>query len=251
MFLKNNELTPVEKIGEYYFKRDDLFYFGEINGGKVRTALSLCNNAIGIVTAGSRLSPQCKIISYIGENLNIPVRLHMPQGKNTEIINYISNNKNSTIIKHFPAYNSVLINRARNDEYIINNNYKYIPFGMECIEAIIQTSYQVQNIPNNINRIIVPVGSGMTLCGILNGLKEYNINKKVIGIIVGANPIKRLEKYAPFYKDMNIELLFSEYKYDKKIFINYKDIILDPIYEAKCFSFLNPNDLFWIVGNRY
>ena len=59
-------LTPIQSFNGVFFKRDDFFKIGDVCGGKVRTAEYLCSKATkGIVTAGSRHSPQIKIISEL------------------------------------------------------------------------------------------------------------------------------------------------------------------------------------------
>jgi 1-aminocyclopropane-1-carboxylate deaminase/D-cysteine desulfhydrase-like pyridoxal-dependent ACC family enzyme len=133
---------------------------------------------------------------------------------------------------------------------------------MECREAIEQTRKQVKNIPSNINRIVIPVGSGMSLAGLLWGLFDLNeedsifsymqnVPQKILGIVVGANPEKRLNKYAPPMWQDQVELIESDIDYHKPAKNNLiGDITIDPIYEAKCLPYLEKNDLFWIVGIR-
>ena len=74
-------LTPIETHGGHLVKRDDLFSIGGVNGGKVRTCWHLAQGAKGLVTAGSRQSPQVNIVAHIAKKLNIPSRVHMPRGK--------------------------------------------------------------------------------------------------------------------------------------------------------------------------
>jgi len=121
---------------------------------------------------------------------------------------------------------------------------------MECEEAINQTRKQIKNIPKNIKRIVVPVGSGMSLAGILHGIEDEELNIEVIGILVGANPVKRLDKFAPLFWKQMVTLIDCEIKYETHIKARLGDIDLDPIYEAKCLKYLEPGDLFWIVGHR-
>jgi len=60
------DLTPVEKRGDYYFKRDDLyqpFDFSRVNGSKLRQCQLLIKKNIdiaknGVITGTSVLSPQ-------------------------------------------------------------------------------------------------------------------------------------------------------------------------------------------------
>ena len=72
-----------------------------------------------------------------------------------------------------------------------------------------------------------------------------------MGIIVGADPIKRLDKYATEDWRNTVKLIKSDLPYHKEageIFLG--DLVLDPIYEAKCLPFMEKDDLFWIVGLR-
>lgn len=63
------ELTPVDKHGDYWMKRDDLYRVAGVCGGKVRTCWNLAQGAKGLVTAGSRSSPQCNIVAHIAQKL--------------------------------------------------------------------------------------------------------------------------------------------------------------------------------------
>jgi cysteine synthase len=187
---------------------------------------------------------------YIAKYLNIPCRAHVPSGKYTPEL-LVTQKNGATIIQHKPGYNSVIIKRAK-DDTIKHKEYTYVPFGMECHTAVALTQNQVQNIPKQVERIVVPVGSAMSLAGILKGLEERNYNIPVLGIMVGANPTKRLNEYAPTNWREMVKLIKSEDDYHvsrKDVFLG--EIPLDATYEAKCLNYLQPNDLFWIVGNRY
>lgn len=241
-------ITPIEKYGNIYVKRDDLFEIAGVRGGKARTCWELSKDAVGLVTAGSRSSPQVNIVAHIAEKLGISCRVHVPQGEFTpELISAANRETNVEIIQHFPGYNTVICKRAIDDAKALN--WTYIPFGMECTKAVDETAKQVINIPLDINRIVVPVGSGMTLCGILQGLKDNKLDIPVIGVVVGASPKKRVEKY--FGYAPNLTYVYSPYKYheySKDVFS--LGLLLDPIYEAKTVPYLKDGDLLWVVGIR-
>lgn len=254
-----NDLTCVQNIGDIYIKRDDFFDFFGVCGGKARSALQLIQNGISngyksFCTAGSRMSPQCEIVSFICEQFKVECHLFMPQGFNTSVINNISKNKKSFIHRTKVGYNSVLMHDAKN--YAMNNNCFYIPFGMECEENIEVTKHQVCNIPKDVKRIVVPCGSGMSMISIIKGLDYYKMyDKVVIGVIVGKNPKKT---FARFIHNDLFDKCKINYKFVKSHY-NYHDsakqnvlcgIELDPIYEAKCIPFLEKDDLLWIVGHR-
>jgi len=246
--------TPIEEKNGYFFKRDDYYEFAGIRGGKVRSAKWLIDNGIknGYTTftsAGSKQSPQIVILSRICEYYEVNFVAHCPSGKLSEELKSIQDNHFTEIIQHRPGYNNVIISRAK--KYSEENNVYYIPFGMECREAIEQTKEQVKNIPSETSRIVIPVGSGMSMAGILNGLEEQGKNHiPVLGVSVGANPENRLKKFSPFLYT-NYSLVQSALDYHTYVKNNiFQGVILDPIYEAKCIPFLEKGDLLWIVGIR-
>lgn len=252
------EFTPIEKVSidehtSIYVKRDDLFEVAGVKGGKARTCWYLAQGATGLITAGSRVSPQVKIVSAIAKELNIPCRVHVPSGEFTDELNCAKDN-GAEVIQHKPGYNSVIIARAVKDS-LAHPNWTYIPFGMEHFAAILETSWQVANLAQytlspDAKRIVIPVGSGMTLAGVLWGLRMFEINIPVLGVCVGANPIKRLNKYAPKFWQEKVTLVGTDQDYHKRLPMQISGIELDPVYEAKCVKFLENNDLFWIVGKR-
>lgn len=250
------DMTPIEKKGNIYFKREDLFEINGVKGAKVKGCFLMVEQAKkegkkAITTAGSRHSPQINIASHIGDYFNIPVIAHTPTGELFgEVLD--AQKKGAKIIQHRPGYNSVIIKRAK--DYAIENDCFYIPFGMDCQEAVDATAYQVESlIPylNEIDRIVMVIGSGINFSGLLKGLKERNINKEVLGVRVGKDPKPILNKYAPKEWEKMCTIIDSGMKYEKHSeFTNINGIEVDEIYEGKCIPFLKENDLFWILGIR-
>lgn len=246
----NDELTPIEYIDGVFFKREDKFNIFDVCGAKARQAYYLIkkSNKETIVTCGSRVSPQIQIVANICKNLNKKCICFTNRGKLTDEL-IVAKNDGATIIQNEKwIYNNVVIYHTK--KFCIENDYEYIPFGMESFKAVKQTAYQVKNIPNNINRIIVTAGSGLNLCGILWGIKIFNKNIKVIAVRVGKEINTMLKKYAP--KDLsNLEIINSDIDYHDKIKNNkFMGIELDEIYEAKCIPYIQKGDLFWIIGKR-
>ena len=242
------DLTPIERRGEYWIKRDDLFTVAGVAGGKARSCWHLAQRAAGLVTAGSRASPQANIVAHIADRLGIPCRVHTPGGElSPELVE--AQAAGATVVQHKAGYNNVIIARARDDAKV--SGYANIPFGMECLEAVKQTAAQVRDIPPEVTRIVMPVGSGMSLAGVLTGLKAIGWPGQVVGVVVGADPEKRLSKFAPKeWRDM-VTLIPSGSDYHAAAPITeLEGIALDPHYEAKCLPFLKPGDMLWIVGIR-
>ncbi len=244
-----NRTTPVEQRGQYWFKRDDLFEIAGVRGGKARTCWALSQGATGLITASSRQSPQLNIVAQIARQLKIPSRAYVPQGKFTPEMN-AARDVGMEIAQVPAGYNSVLISRAR--ENAAAYGYREIPFGMECKEAVSATREQVYNLPRQSKRLVVPVGSGMSLAGILHGLLDYSFPIQVLGVVCGANPQRRLDRWAPlFWHSLPVQLVPSGIDYHHPAPATmFEGIGLDPIYEAKCIPFIRPGDCLWIVGIR-
>ncbi len=252
------EYTPVERRGDYWLKRDDLFRIAGVRGGKVRTCWNLAQGSKGLITAGSRASPQVNIVAHIAARLGIPCRVHTPSGEPSPEVQ-AAIDVGAELEQHTPGHNSVIVARARAD-WIQHSGWTEIPFGMECQAAVQATAKQLDNlIVNNavlMRRIVVPVGSGMSLAGILHGIVKHGLEwpllgTPVIGVIVGADPTKRLDKYAPpNWRDL-VQLVKSELDYHAPAPITtWQGVKLDPHYEAKCLPFMEPGDLLWCVGLR-
>ena len=253
------DLTPVEFIDGYVFKRDDYYQIGNAIGGKARVGNTLIHRALSngfcdIVTTGSRDSRQCEIVSSICEDVGIRCHLFMPSGKDTDVTDIISSRKYSTIHRTKVGYNSVLISHSK--KWAEENDAYYIPFGMESEECININMHQVQNIPKDISRVVIPCGGGMQMISVICGLKYYGMSHiKVIGVQVGANPNRVIERFIPdeglFGTGYNYEIVKSDVPYGKHLTdTTFCGIELDPIYEAKCIPFMQKGDLLWIVGKR-
>tara|TARA_R110002153_G_scaffold196696_2_gene350091 strand:+ start:105 stop:2279 length:2175 start_codon:yes stop_codon:yes gene_type:complete len=241
-------ITPIQQVGDLWIKRDDLFECNGVRGGKVRTCLALSQGSAGLITAGSRSSPQVNIVAHVAEYLGLPCRVHTPEGEpSPEVAHAISSGAER--VTHRPGYNSVIIKRARDDAK--ERGWTEIPFGMECHEAVKQTRRQVPEVlAEGVSRLVVPVGSGMSLSGILWGLQDHGHGLNVLGVVVGADPSERLDKYAPpGWRDM-VVLVEATEDYHEEVNASVGDLKLDPVYEAKCVPHLRHGDMLWVVGVR-
>lgn len=231
-------------------KRDDLFEVAGVRGGKARTCSVLARGARGLVTASSRMSPQLNIVARIAQAEGIPARAHTPTGPNTPEME-AALEAGLEVVRHPAGHNSVIVARAREDAQA--RGWTLIPFGMECREAVEATRAQVRNLPSGPSRIVMPVGSGMSLAGVLWGLVDSGCAAQVLGVVVGADPTRRLEKWGPprILWPRGSALVRSALDYHEEAPVtDCEGVELDPVYEAKCLPFLRPGDLLWIVGVR-
>lgn len=247
-------MTPIERHGGVWVKRDDAFLFNGVRGGKVRTCLAIATappHPRGLVTAGSRHSPQVHIVAAVGQFLCLPVRVHVPAGADTpEVLAAVA--LGAGVVRHRPGYNSVIVARARGDAES-SRGWRLVPFGMECSEAVEQTASQVPaTMPEGVGRVVVPVGSGMSLAGVYQGMVDRGHDQPILGVVVGASPVSRLDAYAPTWRiSRRVELVNSSLAYGRlRVGVRLGGVELDPVYEAKCIEFLQEGDLLWVVGRR-
>jgi len=292
-------LSPIQEYNKVLYKRDDLFspFDNGVNGGKARQAISLltnnlkyiqkeCNNTV--ITATNIDSPQGIIISTVANSLGIKsiVAFGYHWGKDKLI------KKNHLVQESIKAGGIIEIVAAASYTSTVNSavhkivgekNYFPIKFGInatrnaDSIFGVIEN--QVQNIPKDLDLLLIPVGSGLIFTGIIRGLLKYNIKpKRIVGILSGMDCIKDIENNLSLYNVKNkcetsslddfyekeyvleYELYKSDIDYHKKIFIN-EPFNIDPIYEAKTITWFNKEveknnisledkNLIWIVGNQ-
>lgn len=238
-------LNLIEQYDNMYVLRLDKRETYGLYGDKVRIAYEISKGQNGIVTCGSRESIQTVAFAEACDILNIPCDIHIPKGKDTESILRLQST-NCNIIREKVGYNNVLNAHARDNAK--TKGYKFIQLGMLCDEAyklIGQNVNLIMPYINNIKRIVIPVGSGTTLIGIVKALQKYNINIPVVGIMCGMDATKNILSNIDYE---NITLVKSNVSYHKKEKTWFYDIILNPIYEAKCVPYLQDNDLFYIVA---
>lgn len=235
--------------------RGDLYEVAGVRGGKARTCYALAKECIrtgkaGLVTAGSRQSPQVNLVAQIGNALALPVVAYCPEGElGPELL--LAQAAGARILQVRAGYNSVI--RARAREHAADYNWQHVPFGMECSEAIEETSaaYRAAPMPAECERLVVCVGSGMSLAGLLAGMGDAP--PPVLGVCVGADPEPRLRKWAPMFEWLDLELVRSEQDYHEHahpLAVHAYGFPLDPVYEAKCVPYVRRGDAFWIVGVR-
>ncbi len=242
-YAADGDMTPIERRGAVWVKRDDLYSVAGAPGGKARTCWQLAQGAPGLITASSRSSPQMNIVARIGAKLGIPTCVHCPGGPDTPELAE-AKHWGMRVITERPGYNSVIVARAKRHAEATGDTY--IPFGMECGRVQMTMATQVKNLPP-CKRVVIPVGSGMSLAGLLYS----HPGVPVLGVCVGANPVKRLDAWAPGLWRNMATLVDAGIDYHKPAPVTcYEGLELDPVYEAKCIPFLQPDDLLWVVGIR-
>lgn len=251
-------MTEIQKAGNLLFKRDDLFEFGGMYGAKVRAAKVLCEKAkengyTTITTLGAKSSPQINIMASVCKELGLKAVGHTTTSE-LQLDMRRAVEKGAEIIQHSYGYTNVLIKRAK--EYAVNNNAFYLPFGMDDNIAVETTAAEVSSILpyiDDINRVIIVVGSGINLAGLIRGFMKYKINKPILGVQVGFTGVpKILDKYiGENIWQKHCELVTAKQKYnDYSEYTKVNGIDVDSTYEGKCVPFLQKGDLYWLIGKK-
>lgn len=280
-----NIITPVEKIGEIYFKRDDKFtpFDNNINGSKLRQCILLFEKnkehiQNGVITATSILSPQAPIVSELCKYYKVPCTIYY--GGTT--YEKLDNTPYSIICKNNGANIEILCKSGRQSvlQYHVNKriektNEFNIKYGMDLennLDVFIEsTSNQVKNLPDDLDNLVISCGSAITTIGILLGCTLYNKKiKNIYAVGIAPNRFEKIKSYVSLLnKKFNIDIKLSNlkyidafstmkgFKYENIKNEVYENIIFHKRYEAKTFNWLknnidykNEKTCMWIVGGE-
>ncbi|MCK9220671.1 MAG: hypothetical protein M0P47_11560 [Bacteroidales bacterium] len=275
---KASVLTPIEEYDGVLFKRDDLFMpfpNEKINGGKIRQAINLIYHNLDLIrneynskvaTSCGIHSPQGMIVSrvakayglgcFVGYGRVLPETL----AENKFVKEIFRNNGTAKTIAT-QGFDKVVTFHLRElwDEGK-GKNFYIIKFGIDIdrnpvvIDCI---ANQAENLPDNLDNLVIPCGSGITSGAILRGTKKYGKKVKTIYIVHVSgeerrNDIRKIENSVPY-----IYVKGTGYPYCKNVKMTVAEKLnLDGIYEAKAYDWMtkhidykNERTLFWCVGN--
>ena len=275
---RSAELTPIEKYDGVLYKRDDLFipFPGEmLNGGKVRQAINLIYQNLDLIrteyhnkvaTACGVDSPQGIIVSRVAKAYNLGCfvgygNISLKTLSENTFIQHIRQNDGiveSIINQGFD--NAITSRLKKRQEEGTGNNFFIIKFGIDVEKNPIVVDCiadQVQNIPDNLDNLVIPTGSGITAGSILCGIQKYGkqIKKVYVVHISGMDRNEKIHEIAGYVPYIYVK--GTGFRYHRKVKVNISDrFALDEIYEAKAFDWMNKNidtrkekTLFWCVGN--
>lgn len=174
------ELTPIENKDGIWFKREDSFILGNVCGAKARQANNIIKNSDKnlVVTVGSKTSPQIMIVAHLCKLYNKKCVCFTTSGKITEELTTAQRDGAEIKQQKNIRYTNVANFHAK--KFADENDALLVPFGMDTLESVILTAYQVKNLPQEINTIVISAGSGLNLSGLIWGLRYFGrINIKV------------------------------------------------------------------------
>ena len=218
-------LTPIEQYGDWFFKRDDKHHvIDQANGSKAR----MIHDTIEYFLPKIQSEYQNTVKTKNQQNTHTFYNME-------------------AICKKFGVK---YVNYTDTDSY---NQSKFYPMQQRMKSTDFfyydSTIAQVENIPANLDNLVVSCGSCQTLYAIMQGLIKFNNKPRYLIAVCNKaiNPI--CEPYISH---------FNFYQYDRTQF--QYDVIdspfdMDTIHELKCWSFVNQkvklsgSKLMWITGN--
>tara|TARA_R100001015_G_C4635048_1_gene203266 strand:- start:7338 stop:8291 length:954 start_codon:yes stop_codon:yes gene_type:complete len=281
-----SSLTPWELKSGVWFKRDDYFaplgYSGP-NGSKMRQLIWYINRfregKNHIVTGASIQSPQLSMSAIVGAHYGLKNRQVVYSKPHT-----VTTHVNPKIAAGFGAvfeyasgpYNPIIQKRVAD---LTQENSLVVEYGItvphtrypaEDVRKFHEVgAYQTSNMPEQVEKLIVPAGSCNSLTSVLLGLSRDSKNLKEL-FTIGIGPDKR-DWVNERLKIMGVDPEYFNFKWnhyslhdnkyasysDKFKDETFEDIIFHPTYEAKMWRWLrerNPLDFddktaFWIVGS--
>lgn len=270
-----SDITPVEQHNGIYYKRDDLFApYGDVNGGKVRQTikiLELCKDKPGIITSTSVHSPSSTIFSRVAKEFNLPCIIAVGGTKEQ----HLSKLPMMKVCQQYGAEIRIVAGHgmkqvitARIGEIQQKNGYYNPDFSKHIYshpEMMFVNTDQVSNIPDNLDVLIAPIGSGIQFANILRGVYLHKKSvKRIIGIHVGPDRRKKIDSYldtlhSKLYNNnlYKYELVPTNSSYSQPVKQTVGNFELDDLYEAKAHRWmiknidLNQKILFWCVGRRF
>lgn len=291
-------MSPVEKVGDLYFKREDKFIpfpaDGNANGSKLRVCIWLIQQAIasgarGVIHGAVTGSPQHVFVSNVCKHYDIPCVSVVGSTDFEKHPNLaIAKSNGSTFevckvgyAKTLEATAYKLAEEKYSGYFVLETNItvaesKNAPARVEAFQNV--GAYQVQNMPDHIETVIVPCGSCNSVTSVLYGIaqkKPKNLKRVVlmgIGNYGSKDPdyIRRRLDYIsqatttnvhvfdfPFKKEeTSLPFTFDEFpyiiehhdlngtgycQYSDLMPFNYHGITFHPRYEGKIWNYMKDN----------
>jgi len=259
------ELTPIELHNNIWLKRDDLYTLRDANGGKLRQVQEIIkhnlvaikekhnNIVVGSFSINSFYSP---ILATVCKENDIICEIVTYNTKKYNRSIMAAKNEGAVMIYANAGYPSVINYVAKQECLVCGglyfNDYLYSDASLNALME------QVQNIPADLDYLVIPVGGAVNCVGILRGIEKCNLKiKKIYGISVGYDILDFMKLNAP--PAIPIEIIKYNLPYNKKVrdyYIGVDDSEeLDASYEGKAYDWIIKNlnvidnkVLLWIVG---
>ena len=193
-------LTPVQEVDGLRIKRGDLyapFGPGEVNGGKLRQCVMLVNSVKkdykSLLTYCSIHSPQAPITAAVARANGMPCRI-VYGGTTRESVAALPMPRlamkygASIVLAARSGRHSILHARAKElaaqeNSFIVQYGINIIGYGDTLLTAV---AAQTENLPDDIENLVMTCGSGITATGVMIGLHRYGKRVKRMHLVATA-----------------------------------------------------------------
>ena len=282
------DLTPVENRGGIWYKREDLFRFGNgVNGSKLRACHYLISKALWwggattVVSAASVLSPQSAMAATVANRLGMESVTVVGGTTPEKAVRHksiaLAEAEGSVLTSAPVGYNPALQAAGARIAKATPGGWQ-LPYGITTppdaspadVSAFVEVgAAQVANLPGEVETIVLPFGSGNTAMGVLYGLltgADRPGLKRVVLMTIGPDRRTwledRLRSLGCDLRDLPVEQLHLHpnfAKYGDRMPETLDGIVLHPTYEGKVARYLNlveprwwsardDRTALWIVG---
>ena len=250
-------LTRISHFGDWWAKREDEAYYTGLeypSGAKVRQYAKMAARGRAPMLVGCSANSAMQIyVAAAAKQAGVPGIIYTAARKYPTEATQYALAMGAEVNQVRPAYLSVCRARARERATQLGHYIRWRPQ-----LALEDTAAQVANIPEDVQRIVVPTGSGLTAAGVLLGLarlERYKVFVMAVAVSDMADPYeivemakKALPPLAPL-PPLGIQRVDS--KYDQwRAAILPDGTPLDPYYSAKALPYVQPRDCLWAPGLR-
>jgi len=221
------------------------------------------------MSASSIHSPQSSIVAYMASYLDVGCTIYVG-GRSETLPLQIARNFGAEIVRCPSGRHTVLFSIIQ--KALVPGDF-VVPFGMRpswpCESFYSTCALQVQNIPSNIDTVVVVAGSGVTATNIAYGLWRYRPTLTNI-VLLGVGPDRRKEivkvlglldrQCAHWVHSKNVLQHYPlnqqpGFRYESPVQFHLGRVALHPLYEGKAYewflrnvSFSRDRTLFWVTG---
>lgn len=253
--MTKSELTPVQSFNGRWCKRDDLAEFvGHEwpSGLKVRQykQMALAQPGVPMIVGCSADSAMSVYVSAAAHQMGVPGIVYTAKrATRTAAVEYALN-LGCEVIEVAPGYLSQIKAAAKQRAAELGRVVKWEP-----LLAIHDVAAQCANIPPKVNRVVVPVGTGLVAVGILLGLARRGLTIPVLGVAVSGmcdagSVVEKASKLTsrPLPK-------YTQVSHPSKYHVPVAECLpcgfpLDPFYAAKAKGHVGEGELLWVSGLR-
>ena len=266
------DLTPVENRGGIWYKREDLFRFGNgVNGSKLRACFHLTREARDrgaevVVSAASVLSPQSAMAATVARELGMESVTVVGGTTPEKAVRHksiaLAEAEGSVLTSAPVGYNPALQSAGARIAKATPGGWQ-LPYGIttppdaseeEVLEFVEVGAAQVANLPD-IETLVLPFGSGNTAMGVLYGLltgADCPGLKRTVLMTIGPDRRTwledRLRQLGCDPRDLPLEQLHLHpgfAKYGDRMPETLDGVVLHPTYEGKVARYLNLTEPRW------